>query len=211
MSMIHRSITSAIKSPWAFKNKFLPESLREIDADTKQKLKDHALPGCIKTYWNICEAIALNDKNYMRIALENSLYKKFIYELDILAQDEHQFVVNHRDTPNIEIFNVSINIGVDIDRRLNFKRSVYDIVSSLEQLKGNIDLKSLQKEAKENEIKFEEGMLDSNLENVWLYIHPNARACVLLSFDAFFTGLNPLSLIFEGKDVMYDEREMETH
>jgi len=50
------------------------------------------------------------------------------------------------------------------------------------------------------------------MDYIWIYISPSSPANIIFSLDAVFYGQNPLTLIHDSKDVVYnDNRENEMH
>ncbi|CAG9322223.1 unnamed protein product [Blepharisma stoltei] len=211
MLLLRRSFTTSVKTPWVFKVQDMPELHMSFDEPSREKMLKFTKTQFTKTFQTICEGFANNDKAALKTILEPTLHKTVCQNLDDLEAEGYKFQFLGIENLEINPLSFEMHIGVNIDRSTNFPSEHYVEISTLESLRAGMTAEDLNKEAEKDGVTFTQDVLQTKLDNIWLYISPRAPANLLIGLDVYFKLLNPLTLVKDGEDIIYKSRQEEVH
>ncbi|CAG9314214.1 unnamed protein product [Blepharisma stoltei] len=209
---MRRCFSFLANAPWVFKNSSAPSILREMDPKFKQVVEENLTEGFTFAFRSICEALSNHDKSILSECLEGRLFETVSSRIDALENSGHQFKLLDTENFDLKEYNLCISMGVEIERKNNKPKEDYVKIASLEEIKPMASLGSIKEEIGKAGLPWSDDLWKNNMDYIWVYISPSAPANIIFSIDAVFYGQNPLTLIHNSKDVVYnDNRENEIH
>lgn len=151
---MHRKFSSISKAPWAFKATMPINSLKAIDANFKLKIYSNLQEGFTFAYKSLCEALAYHDRAALNECLEPRLAETVCSRLKILEESGHHFKQVSTETPELDLFNFSITLGVEIDRKLNLFKEDYLKIANLESMKSMMPLGLIKEKVEKEGVNF---------------------------------------------------------
>lgn len=147
-------VRRALSQVWRFtevaNNSLIPESFEGDQENLKEILSN--------VYKQILQAYKENDLNLAQKWLEPRLFKKMVTDFNQVKEKGGEFETPSKPEEDL-FFNMSLTIGVHINRELNFAKKVYLSILDGEDMKGQLNVSDDELE---------------KLKKMSLYIHPKA-------------------------------------
>ena len=190
---LKRSLST--KTFWAFKQTEpllqLTPSTSQIFGNFQAKLEERLK----SQYLALCNALCNNNLNSLRDILEPGLKQYMESEIYRLKSSGYRFKRASTEDPHMELSDLQIFLGVNINRSKNLPESEYLYIGSVENIKDTLPI-NLVEEA-------ESGggdAWDCKLNAMWMYINLSCPANIVITTYAKFTGNNPITLCKENQE-----------
>ena len=197
-AVLRRSIGSATRLPWNFRALSPSIPVQDLDPRFKSFFHTKLSEGFAYAYQSLCDSLANHDLKNLEDCLEGHLFAEVKARLQDMEKAQMRMKLVAERNPDVSLHNMQVHLGVKIERKENFPKSKYITVANLEDMR-----KTLSKQP--------ETVTLGNLESMWLYVHPQAPASLVLSLDVLYKGLNPLTVLQNGVDLHPGEFEEVHH
>ena len=211
-NVVSRSIINI--APWKFKK---IDPFIEFDSNDFESIKANLYSlyseGYIYAFNSICEAYQNEDTELLSTCLEPRLFDLVTKNFEDLSSNGYRFRKVNESDPEISIHNLKLSMGVNINRSENFSRNEYRVIAPIKNFSSQIPFNFLGSKFKSDKLNNFLGyqVLTYFLENGWIYIFPEAPLSLIMSVDVMFKANNPLTLIKDDKDEIYDKSMTEVH
>jgi len=207
--MLRRALGTLPQAPWVFRQGSAPLLLRPLSAVDRSLLSTQLPATFAYSYSSLVEALCSHDYAALADCLEGKLYHKvesLLKNLEFAGFHLHPATKSKPNPP--KLYNLSMHLGVNIQRIQNLPSFQ---VFNLNFLKDSIDPAEFSKQKEAKGISPDFDLLKMDLGNIWAYIGEKAPAKLVVAVDAVYIGENPVSMLQEGKDVVYRGRVEEVH
>lgn len=170
--------------PWKFQVQSPAIAMKDLDARFKDLFYSKLSDGFAYAFESLCGSLSNHDMKSLQECLEGRLYERVQAQLAAMASSGHRFRLLTETNPQLSLHNMQVHLGVHIERTRNLPRSAYLRIATLEVMKQG-----------------HPSAPQENLDNIWLYIHPEAPASLVLSLDVLYRGTAPLTVQHQGKDL----------
>jgi len=181
---LRRALGSLPALPWKFQAQSPAIATKELDPRFKDLFYNKLSDGFAYAFESLCDSLSNHDVKSLQECLEGRLYERVQTQLASMSNSGHRFRLLTQTNPQLSLHNMQVHLGVHIERARNLPQSAYIRIATLEAMK--LGHPSAPQE---------------NLDHIWLYIHPEAPACLILSLDVLYRGAAPLTVQHQGKDL----------
>ena len=194
--------SSSVKTPWIFNQTSPIIPTKPINPEKMYiQLKETLTEGFIYAFHSMCEAYEKQDTETLEQCLEPGLFKHILHSFNTLDSLGYKFIRTSSNDPEISLHNLSLTLGVNINRSLNLSKNDYIMIKSLEELKKTVPMDLIKSQVEKEGFAVSDSLLKSCLDYAWVYILPRAPANLVLSLDVIYNVEAPLMLTLNGKDV----------
>lgn len=181
---LRRALSSLPAFPWKFQAQTAAVPTTELDPRFKDLFHSKLTDGFAYAYESLCDSLGSHDLTSLHECLEGRLFHRVHTQLEAMSKAGYRFRNLAQTNPELSLYNMQVHLGVHIERARNLPRSAYLRIASLETMK-----QGHPKAPKEK------------LDNIWLYVHPEAPASLVLSLDVLYRGPAPLTVQHQSKDL----------
>lgn len=181
---LRRALSTLPVLPWKLQVQAPVIATKDLDPRFKDLFYNKLSDGFAYAYESLCDSLSNHDVKSLQECLEGRLYQRVQTQLAAMSSSGYHFRLLTQSNPQLSLHNMQVHLGVHIERARNFPRSTYLRIGTLENMKQGHP-KAPQE----------------NLDHIWLYIHPEAPASLVLSLDVLYRGPAPLTVQHHGKDI----------
>jgi hypothetical protein len=195
-----RAFGSVSEYPWKFRASAPDIPIKELDPRFRDLFHKKLSDGFAYAFQSLCDSLGNHDMKSLEDCLEGRLFDLVKSRLSEMERSRLHFHLIGEQNPSLRLYNMTIHLGVHIERKDNLPKNKYLRIDSLENMK-----KSYASGNKPPRI------MEENLEHIWLYVHPDAPANLIVALDVLYQGPNPLTILTaEGQD-LFSGRQVELH
>lgn len=189
------------KSPWRFGQTQSPVPLKPTTVLDQAMFRSQVPAGFSYAYLALLEALGKHDYSSLAEFLEGRLYHHLEAALKDLEHGGYHMELVDNSERQPEIRNVSVYMGVHLQRIKNPPKEDYFQIANLEQVKSTLNADYLKKVLASRGVAGSFDLFAQDLSNCWVYIGTGAPGKVVIAADVIYRGPAPLKLVKEGRNV----------